>query len=168
MLVDDESEANVNPEPYAEYDETIEVEAVPFEITKNVLPEFEDHFTLAARSTKIHQSTGDIRRCIEIGGDQFLLEAVNDTISHDGPKETLKRSAEVSAEVKFLRLLYSLAAIVWSAFMAVFATMLLLFLCLDFTIFIGETSLEDLNTSATIGKFELNSWVMVYTTYGFR
>ena len=119
--------------------------------------EFIDHFSLISPSSKIrYRITNSDQEakmveshCINIGNSQYLLER----ISSEGEKEqlTIKRASEASEHLTALRAFYSLVSLFWSGFLAVFGTMVLLFLILDFTVYTGETSLDGFNASALFG-----------------
>ena len=66
-------------------------------------------------------------------------------------KVTLKRASQMTAQLTVLRAFYSIVSFFWAGFLAVFGTMVLLFLVLDFTVYIGETSLEEVDVTAAIG-----------------
>lgn len=105
-----------------------------------------DHYSLQYPSSTIRFRTSTAaHRVYEGNRSQFVLEERDDQI-------VVKRVRDTTAGVYVLRGCYTVVAIVWSGFLFVFCTQLLIFLVMDLASYLGATTGSGLHIGRAIGS----------------
>ena len=104
-----------------------------------------DHYSLQYPSSTVRFRTSlAAHRVYEGNRSQFVLEERDD-------KVIVKRVSDTTSGVYVLRGIYAAVAIVWSGFLFIFCTQLLIFLVMDLAAFIGATTGSEVAVGRAIG-----------------
>jgi hypothetical protein len=109
---------------------------------------YRDHYSLAYPSSTVRfRSSGKSYRVYEGNRSQYVLEE-----EHSG-EITVKRVTDRTNGVMFLRAVSTVVTFLWSGFLFVFCTQILIFLVMDLVVYLGGTTGSDVAVGRAIGSF---------------
>lgn len=106
---------------------------------------YRDHYSLAYPSSTVRfRSSATSHRVYQGNRSQFVLQERNQEL-------TVKRTRDTTAGVMFLRAVYTVVAVLWSGFLFVFCTQLLIFLVMNLAVYLGGTTGSEVAVGRAIG-----------------
>ena len=106
---------------------------------------YRDHYSLAYPSSTVRfRSSATSYRVYQGNKSQFVLEERNRQI-------TVKQTSDTTGGVMFLRGVYTVVAVLWSGFLFVFCTQLLIFLVMNLAVYLGGTTGSHVAAGRAIG-----------------
>lgn len=115
------------------------------EATPPHLP-YRDHYSLQHPSSTVRfRSSTTSHRVYQGNNSQFVLEEKNEEI-------TVKRVRDTTPGTMFLRAVYTVVAVLWTGFLFVFCTQLLIFLVMDLAVYLGGTTGSSMAVGRAIGS----------------
>jgi len=106
---------------------------------------YRDHYSLAYPSSTVRfRSSATSHRVYQGNRSQFVLEERNSQI-------TVKRTRDTTGGTMFLRAVYTIVTVLWTGFLFVFCTQLLIFLVMDLAVYLGGTTGSDVAVGRAIG-----------------
>lgn len=108
--------------------------------------QYRDHFSLKHPSSTVRfRSSATSYRVYQGNNSQFVLEQTQ------GNEITVKRVRDVTSGSMFLRAVYTVVTVLWSGFLFVFCTQLLIFLVMDLVVNLGGTTGSNLAVGRAVG-----------------
>ena len=113
-------------------EETGKEQETPAHSTSASQTRYRDHYSLAYPSSTVRfRSSGKSYRVYEGNRSQFLLE-------ENAGEITVKRVSDRTTGTMFLRAIFTVVTVLWSGFLFVFCTQILIFLVMDLVVYLGE------------------------------
>jgi len=125
--------------------QTLDSSMAPYETSSNGIIHYRDHYSLQYPSSTVRFRSSTTSHRVYQGNDsQIILEERNGEI-------TVKRTSDTSAGSMLLRSVYTVVAVLWTGFLFVFCTQLLIFLVMDLAVYLGGTTGSDVAVGRAIG-----------------
>lgn len=106
---------------------------------------YRDHYSLAYPSSTVRfRSSATSHRVYEGNRSQFVLEEKHGEI-------TVKRVRDTTGAI-FLRAVFTVVTVLWSGFLFVFCTQILIFLVMDLVVYLGGTTGADVAVGKAVGN----------------